>query len=367
MSANGNCVPHTPQHCTGRSRTFRHSPLVARHCPAAHHDSSNNVFYYFSDHLGTSRMLVQAGQTTACYNADFFPFGKEAVDVTDTCPPTHKFTGKERDTESLNDYFGARYYGNTMGRFLTPDWDAKPISVPYADFGNPQSLNLYTYVGNNPLRDADPDGHCDANDWCGSLAGVAKGAASFLVDTAKAVAVSAIPGYGAQLTGEAAAAAVVTAAQDYSDKGVSGVTNQLLAQGVEGATATVTEAVLTGGFAASSRVSSIAPEAPSGTLANAAKGAASEATVLSDIGEVKNTQPVTGSEGKSIPDFQNSRVVGEIKDAKTVSNTRQLRIQKEAAQQSGRQHELYTGTKTNVTSNAARGTTVVRRDDLGPQ
>lgn len=32
------------------------------------------------------------------------------------------FTGKERDTESGNDYFGARYYASTMGRFLSPDW-----------------------------------------------------------------------------------------------------------------------------------------------------------------------------------------------------------------------------------------------------
>jgi RHS repeat-associated protein len=35
------------------------------------------------------------------------------------------FTGKERDTESGNDYFGARYYASTMGRFMSPDWSAK--------------------------------------------------------------------------------------------------------------------------------------------------------------------------------------------------------------------------------------------------
>jgi hypothetical protein len=77
--------------------------------------------------------------------------------------------------------------------------------------------------------------------------------------------------------------------------------------------------------------------------------------------------PVSTSEGKSIPDFQNSKVVGEIKDTKVVTNTRQLRIQKGAAQQSNRTHELHTGIKTKVTDNAARGTTVIRRKDLGPQ
>jgi RHS repeat-associated protein len=68
-------------------------------------------------------------------------------------------TGKERDTESGNDYFGARYYASTMGRFLTPDWSAKVEPVPYAKLDNPQSLNLYAYVGNNPLGRMDPDGH----------------------------------------------------------------------------------------------------------------------------------------------------------------------------------------------------------------
>jgi|HubBroStandDraft_1064217.scaffolds.fasta_scaffold50309_2 RHS repeat-associated protein len=72
----------------------------------------------------------------------------------------HKFTGKERDTESGLDMFGARYYGSSLGRFMTPDWAAKPTNVPYASFGNPQSLNLYSYVNNNPTTTRDPDGHC---------------------------------------------------------------------------------------------------------------------------------------------------------------------------------------------------------------
>ena len=68
-------------------------------------------------------------------------------------------TGKERDSESGNDYFGARYYASSMGRFLSPDWAAKAEPVPYAKLDDPQSLNLYAYVGNNPLRRVDKDGH----------------------------------------------------------------------------------------------------------------------------------------------------------------------------------------------------------------
>src|SRR5271154_766083 len=44
---------------------------------------------------------------------------------------SHKFTGKERDSESGLDNFGARYFGSSMGRFMTPDWSAKPQGVPY--------------------------------------------------------------------------------------------------------------------------------------------------------------------------------------------------------------------------------------------
>ena len=61
------------------------------------------------------------------------------------------FTGKERDAESGLDYFGARYYASNMGRWMSPDWADKPEAVPYSSLDNPQSLNLYGYVNNNPL------------------------------------------------------------------------------------------------------------------------------------------------------------------------------------------------------------------------
>jgi RHS repeat-associated protein len=72
-------------------------------------------------------------------------------------------TGKERDTESGNDYFDARYYASSMGRFMSPDWSAKEEPVPYAKLDNPQSLNLYSYMRNNPLGGIDADGHWGCN------------------------------------------------------------------------------------------------------------------------------------------------------------------------------------------------------------
>ena len=76
------------------------------------------------------------------------------------------FTGKTHDQESGNDYFGARYYAENMGRWLSPDWSAKVEPVPYSKLDNPQTLNLYAYVGNNPLSRVDPTGHADIAAEC---------------------------------------------------------------------------------------------------------------------------------------------------------------------------------------------------------
>jgi len=67
-----------------------------------------------------------------------------------------RYTGKERDIESGNDYFKYRYYASSMGRWLSPD----PSMFTHVDFENPQSLNLYNYVGNRPLTLTDLDGLC---------------------------------------------------------------------------------------------------------------------------------------------------------------------------------------------------------------
>jgi len=60
--------------------------------------------------------------------------------------PRSRNTGKERDAESGNDYFDARYYSSAMGRFMSPDWSAQEQPVPYATLDNPQTLNLYSYM-----------------------------------------------------------------------------------------------------------------------------------------------------------------------------------------------------------------------------
>ena len=52
---------------------------------------------------------------------------------------------------------------------MTPDWSAKPVTVPYAKFDDPQTLNLYSYTENAPINRIDADGHF--NDPFGVLSG----------------------------------------------------------------------------------------------------------------------------------------------------------------------------------------------------
>jgi RHS repeat-associated protein len=129
----------------------------------ARRDVSNDaVHFYFSDQVGSHAVVENATGTGCEQDIDYYPYGGVEEDYCSTPVAQHyKFTGKERDSESGLDMFGARYYGSSLARFMTPDWAAKPISVPYADFGNPQSLNLYSYVKNNPTTTRDLDGHCE--------------------------------------------------------------------------------------------------------------------------------------------------------------------------------------------------------------
>jgi len=123
----------------------------------------DGLHFYLDDPLGTRRVQTDFAGVIEQQCASF-PFGDG-----ETCtatPTEHLFTGKERDTESGNDYFGARYYASGMGRWMSPDWSAKIEPVPYSKLEDPQSLNLYSYVRNNPLSRRDLDGHVDVVAAC---------------------------------------------------------------------------------------------------------------------------------------------------------------------------------------------------------
>ena len=125
------------------------------------------VHYYFSDHLGSHSVITNAAGTAIEQDIDYYPYGGVEHDYA-TAPVTqrYKFTGKERDTESGLDNFGARYDASSLGRFMSAD----PLLGSVAD---PQTLNRYAYVRNNPLNLTDPTGltidGSHEGEWCQSV------------------------------------------------------------------------------------------------------------------------------------------------------------------------------------------------------
>ena len=112
---------------------------------------SNTTTYYHGDQIGSSRLLSN-GHGYPVWQGTFLPFGEEYnPQITDN---HYKFTGKERDGESGLDYLGARYYGSSLGRFISVD----PKMLSRQRIVDPQQWNMYTYVRNNPLGYIDPDG-----------------------------------------------------------------------------------------------------------------------------------------------------------------------------------------------------------------
>jgi len=107
--------------------------------------------FIHSDWLGTVRLRNNATYPTYNFQTcTSLPFG-DALTCAGGSQSTLHFTGKERDSESGLDNFGARYDSSSMGRFMTPD----PIGGHQID---PQTLNKYAYVRNNPLNLTDPTG-----------------------------------------------------------------------------------------------------------------------------------------------------------------------------------------------------------------
>ncbi|MBI2147889.1 hypothetical protein HYU19_05485 [Candidatus Woesearchaeota archaeon] len=101
---------------------------------------------YHPDHLGSSDVVTN-GDGVVVERVDYTPFG---VPLTAT-RLDYLYTGKELDDSGLM-YYGARYYNPLHARFTQPD------SV-IADAYDPQNLNRYSYVLNNPYKYVDPEGN----------------------------------------------------------------------------------------------------------------------------------------------------------------------------------------------------------------
>jgi RHS repeat-associated protein len=124
--------------------------------------SLGGTSYLTMDHLGSVRVVTD-GSGVVKSRRDYCPFGEElgagiggrtgAMGYGQVEGLKQKFTSKERDSESGLDYFGARYYSSTTGRFTGVD----PL-MGSADVAMPQTWNRYAYALNNPMNIIDPDG-----------------------------------------------------------------------------------------------------------------------------------------------------------------------------------------------------------------
>ena len=135
--------------------------LAAEYSTTAN-SSPCSTCYLTNDHLGSVRLVTdQSGNVVARH--DYLPFGEEIAAGAAgrgtqwgawNDSVKQKFTGKERDSETGLDYFGARYYGAALGRWTSPD----PMFLASNRLVNPQRWNMYGYALNNPLKYIDPDG-----------------------------------------------------------------------------------------------------------------------------------------------------------------------------------------------------------------
>ncbi|HET8924788.1 MAG TPA: FG-GAP-like repeat-containing protein [Candidatus Acidoferrum sp.] len=120
--------------------------------------SSSTVVWYHQDQLASVRLITD-GKGNVTHNYDYAAFGTTLMPAGDP-PDPYGFTGQLRNPSTSASggdaagliYMNARYYDATLGRFISAD-----SIVP--DPMNPQSLNRYSYVLNNPVSFNDPTGH----------------------------------------------------------------------------------------------------------------------------------------------------------------------------------------------------------------
>jgi RHS repeat-associated protein len=112
--------------------------------PARTGDPSPALQFIIGDHRGSGVLSLDASGGWI-NREEFTPYGETSFGGYSR--KRYRFAGKERDEESGLDYFGMRYYASWHGRWMTPD-----------PGGLRDGLNLYAFVGGNPLNHVDPSG-----------------------------------------------------------------------------------------------------------------------------------------------------------------------------------------------------------------
>ena len=108
--------------------------------------ASGEIYFYGNDSLGTPIILTDATNIVV-WEAVYKPFGEADVNPNSEVENNFRFPGQYYDNETGFHYNYHRYYEPSTGRYVTPD----PIGLE-------GGINLYTYVGNNPINITDPLG-----------------------------------------------------------------------------------------------------------------------------------------------------------------------------------------------------------------
>ncbi|MBK9233072.1 MAG: RHS repeat-associated core domain-containing protein [Anaerolineae bacterium] len=129
-------------------------------------ESSGGVLYYLlTDHLGSTALTLDSSGVRVT-ELRYYPFGAARYNAGNQVT-TYRFTGQRWDSGTALYFYQSRWYDPLIGRFLAAD-----TIVPQPE--NPQNLNRYSYVGNQPLGFIDPSGHAaicgtSADDGCGGI------------------------------------------------------------------------------------------------------------------------------------------------------------------------------------------------------
>lgn len=162
LDANGNVTGVTARNIWGNSILFRKD------------NTSGKSGYFFSNGHGDIVRVTDVNRNVL--NSYEYDIWGNVIVQSETMSNPFKYTGEVLDNESGYYYLRARYYDPSIGRFINED-------TYEGDIKNPLSLNLYTYVHNNPLTNVDPTGHyCISADGNNSHGGTCSSSTSTYVD-----------------------------------------------------------------------------------------------------------------------------------------------------------------------------------------
>ncbi|WP_027092750.1 RHS repeat domain-containing protein [Cohnella thermotolerans] len=117
--------------------------------------TGKDYYYLYNGHGDVVQMVDTSGNVVNSYSYDEWG---NLTRQTEQVPNIFKYAGEVYDSETGLYYLRARYYDPSIGRFINEDTYEGQID-------NPLSLNLYTYVENNPLIYSDPSGMCGIRSW----------------------------------------------------------------------------------------------------------------------------------------------------------------------------------------------------------